>query len=63
MRVFHSPRAGNGDPRATLWFNPLDVAGQQRACKVLKLKLPKGNVVSGGGVDVPLTVPDMSTLL
>ncbi len=55
--------SGNGHSRATLWFNPLDVAGQQRACKVLKLKPPKKNVVSGGGVDVPLTVPDTSTLL
>ena len=36
-------------------FNPLDVTGQQRGCKWLKLNYHNKNVVSVGGPDVPLT--------
>ena len=44
-------------------FNPLDVTGQKRGCKMLKLNYHHKNVVSVGGPDVPLTEPDRSTLV
>ena len=49
--------------RQTFPFYPLDMAGQQQACNLLKINYHKKNVVSAGGLDIPLAAPDRSTLV